>query len=132
MSYTDNLTLDELKEFDDSMVDDAIKNANKYDFKTIEAASKFIYDAVCAGLKYAGVKTPPNQDPINTHYYSDDKRIRIENRDRTYSGTDVWRNGVYIYRDDVLVSFVSKPLAYSHPLLPAEMITVITNAPVDR
>jgi hypothetical protein len=78
------------------------------------------------------VKSPPKQDPINTHYHSDDQRIRIENRDNHYRGVDVWRNGVYIYRDDVLVSFVSKPLAYSHPLLPAEKVTVITNAPVNR
>ena len=132
MSYTDALTIDELKEFDDSMVDDAIKNAHRYEFKTVMAACGFVYEAVRAGLRYAGVVAPPNHDEISTHYYSDDKRIRIENRDRHYKGGDAWRNGVYIYRDDVLVSFISKPLTYSHPLMPIEKVQVITNAPIER
>jgi hypothetical protein len=113
----DKLTLDEIADNDLEMVKDAITNANKYPFgRDIRKAKLFIRHCLNCTLKHLGitVTVPKNQFAKKRYEKILDEqmakaRVKIENR-KKYAGNDVWRNGIYIYKDDVLVSFISNVL----------------------
>jgi hypothetical protein len=112
--YRDNLTLGEIGENDLEMVKDAIKNANKYSFKNKQSAMLFIRHCMDCTLLHLGI-TPPK--PTKNQFANKRQaqildqamkkaNVKIEGRNN-YHGNDMWRRGIYIYKDGVLVAFIS-------------------------
>ena len=124
MSFTDKLTLGELKDLDRDMTKDAIKGAFRYSFKSIDTALRFVGECLSKSLEYVGLKEIPDQDPVSTHYVSGP--VRVEDRGSHYKGADEWRNGFYVYKDDVLVAFIGHPMWAGFG-----KVSVITNAQND-
>src|SRR4030067_2553349 len=132
-TYQDHMTLGEIAEYDMEMTKDAIKNAKEYRFDSPKKAIMFLGESVKNTMAFLGVPPPYN---INSHAHNvfDDlqtkKNIRIERRKR-YEGAHLWRNGLYIYQDDVLVAFIGEPLVGgAPPLMPFTRpgFVVVTNA----
>lgn len=129
--YRDNLTLDEIADNDLEMTKDAVKNAKRYTFWNPQEAIRFMGRAIGDTLVYLGIEnslkmTPQMLDRIEKTY-----KIKIERRNR-YKDPETWRNGIYIYKDGVIVAFISEvftpkisPLAISQR---PDRWYVITNA----
>lgn len=139
MSYLDNYTLDEIAANDLEMLRDAIKNAYKYKFYDLKKAMKFVGACVRETLIALGL---PNFERIPKKLLAKiqkQKKIRVEHRTR-YKGENLWRCGIYIYKDDVLVAFISEIMVpeknqslISIPFAPInnrQEFHVITNAKV--
>jgi len=134
-TYVDKLTLDEIAKNDDDMTREAIKNANRYHFKRYEAANAFTTNAFILCMRKIGGVI--EKDKQSGHFFSPDRRTRVEQRDR-YQGQDLWRNGIYIYRDDVLAYFIGKPQLFMGSAsaiirIPPQALAywVVTNAPLN-
>ena len=137
MSYQDNMTLDEIAANDLEMAKDAIKNAKKFTFYNPRAAIRFTGECVKATLIRMGL---PNFEKIPQKLLKKiqkEKKIKVEHRAR-YQGENFWRNGIYIYKDDILVAFISEVLVPNQkprlislpgrPTLGQQEYHVITNA----
>jgi len=147
-TYQDNMTLDEIAENDLEMSMDAIKDANKYGFgNNREKAFLFVRHCMDNTLRRLGIfmRVPKTEEARKEYAKKLDrvmteKKIRIENRNR-YTGADIWRCGIYIYRNDELVAFISDILTENRTEVdPVTMklmkqdigCFVITNARVDN
>lgn len=139
-TYLDNMTLDDIAKNDDDMARDAIKNASRYTFQNFAAANDFTNNAFVECIQHLGVPGGIlEKGPSSGHFYSKDKRTRIEHRVH-YQGDDLWRNGVYLYRDDVLAYFIGKPQLHVGSILRSPIVTnpinlehwVVTNAPMEK
>jgi hypothetical protein len=147
-NYTDKMTLSEIGENDVEMVKDAIKNANKYSFGTNKAkAQAFIKHCLDCTLKHLGfIVTLPKGKFAQKIYANnfinqmENSGVKIETR-KNYTGKDYWRRGIYIYKDDVLVAFISSVFGnvreeYSKQTLKLKRksmeLFVITNAHTDN
>lgn len=140
MSYQDNMTLDEIASYDEDMVRDAIKNANKYRFTDARKALIFVGECIKNTLEFLGVKNALEMLQKNPAFLDRIQKvgnIRIERRDK-YRGENLWRNGIYVYKDDVLATFIGEILKeVPHPLMRYKSdhqfgFVVVTNARVDR
>lgn len=146
-NYTDNMTLDEIKDNDLAMVEHAIKNAHRYRFTNQQKAMLFIRHCMDTTLKRLGVNVSPPKDNAARMLYArtldkemKDKDIQIENRSK-YRGNDLWRNGIYIFKNGELAAFISNVMgnmreAYSSKTMKLSSkrlteIYVITNARTD-
>ena len=105
-SVIGNLTLDEAAENDMAMLKDAEKNAKRYIFDDPKKAIRFVAHCYLRTLGRIGVVGAENIDDKMLARIFKTKHIKIEHRDR-YKGDDLWRNGIYIYRRDLLVTFIS-------------------------
>lgn len=150
-NYTDNMTLDEIKDNDIAMVGDAIKNANRYSFGWNEPrARKFTQHCINMALESLGIRDSRPKSGMSpeaaTKFVEQlqksmtNKGIKLEMR-RNYQGKDAWRNGMYIYQRSVLVAFISNVLAMGHTELSRDKLAiakqvvglfVITNAKLDK
>lgn len=116
-TFADKITLAEVAENDLNMVKDAIKNANRYHFgHDMRKAIIFVRVCVDATMKRLGIVINPPKSADAQKLYADaldkemaDKQVRIETRNK-YQGSDIWRNGIYIYQRDELVAFISDVL----------------------
>lgn len=116
-NYQDDMTLGEIGENDLEMTEDAIKNANKYTFDTKNKAMLFIKHCMDCTLKHVGIVVNVPKSKFAQIMYEHtlnkqmkDAGVEIETR-RHYKGKDIWRNGIYIQKDGVLVAFISNVLA---------------------
>jgi hypothetical protein len=108
------MTLGEIGENDLAMVEDAIKNANKHIFPTKIHARDFIRQCMDATLNHVGIKVinPPKPGQDSTVFEKwwneqlKEKNVKIETR-KKYQDENMWRNGIYIFKDNVLVAFIS-------------------------
>ena len=116
MGYQDNMMLEEITSNDDDMVRDAINNANKYRFMKPGKAVQFVGLCLKASMEFIGYKNMQKVADIyekatiamikhiidpQIHQLTDE--IRVEYRG---NNNEIWRNGIYIYKDDVLVAFI--------------------------
>jgi len=147
-NYTDNLTLDEIGENDLEMAKDAIKNANKYSFGShMKKSVLFVKHCLDTTLKHLGITVNPPKDKSSRKMYAhildkqlEEKNIKIEHR-KKYVGKEIWRNGLYISQDDVLVAFISDVIRVSQERLTKDKLRllkesvgyyVVTNARTDN
>jgi hypothetical protein len=108
------MTLGEIGENDLEMTKDAIKNANKYSFgNNQQKAVLFVRHCIDTTLKRCGIKVSPPKNSFARKLYEKkldwemkQAGVVIEKRNK-YKGADEWRNGLYITKDGVLVSFIS-------------------------
>lgn len=151
-TYTEKLTLAEIAENDLEMVRDAIKNSIRYNFgKDMKKAVMFVRHCMDVTFRRLGMTSP--QPPTNCISPASrarfaakldaemkEKEIRIEQRNK-YTGSDLWRCGIYIFQKDVLVCFISdvltKRTTEANPMtfgIGREEIgyMVITNAELDE
>ena len=135
MTYQDNMILSEIHDYDNEMVNVAIKGAKKYHFgQDFQKSVEFMGTATKATMMYLGINVTPDMSENDVERLFDKKEIKIEQR-KHYRHNDVWRNGIYVYKKDVLVAFVSQPLAETPSNLSIYQdpsFTVVTNAKVDR
>lgn len=106
-SYQDNMTLDEIAEYDREMADDAVKNSHKYTFFDKRHALLFLGACIRGTLEYLGIKNPEKLNDKMLERLQETKQIRVERR-KHHKGFDAWRNGFYLYQRDVLVAFISE------------------------
>ena len=106
-TYQDNMTLDEIASYDLEMTKDAIKNANKISFHDNRSAQLFVMACIKATLRSLGLPDFEKTPVEDLDRLQAERNIKIEHRKR-YRGEDEWRSGIYIYKDDVLVSFISE------------------------
>lgn len=151
-NYTDKMTLDEIKDNDLAMVEDAIKNAKRYSFgRNKFQALEFTRHCMNTTLASLGIRDSRPKgvamNPVAETKFAEEldrkmreKDILIEQR-RNYLGNDTWRNGMYIYQRGVLVAFISNVLAMGHTELSRDKLKiakqtaglfVITNAKTDQ
>jgi len=143
MSYQDNMTLDDIHDYDNEMVDVAIKGAKKFNFREMQPCVKFMGIAMDATMKYLGIELPGESSDskmdkslraMSIDGIFNREEIRIERR-RHYRGHEKWRNGLYIYKKDVLVSYISEPMIDKPNLFVMDQHTsysIVTNAKVDK
>jgi hypothetical protein len=147
--YRDNLTLDEIGANDIEMTKDAIKNANKYEFgNNKKKAADFTKHCMKCTLNHLGVSPGvPPKDQLGRLRFAKraDQMMKkagvvIEQR-KDYDGNDMWRRGIYIYKNGELAAFISNIFAdvkesYSKETLKlvgrSNGFFVITNARTDN
>ena len=105
-----NMTLDEVAANDAEMVADIIKHSKRYAFHTQDKAAAFVMACIGAALQYLGVPVSHGMDERFLDRIQETKQIRIETRER-YEGAEDWKNGLYIYKKDILVAFISAIIA---------------------
>ena len=140
-SYQDKMTLDEVGENDQNMFNDLEKSFKNYNFgQNIQAAITFMGMALDGVLRYCGVHVPKlntksavaqklHANSIDRALNSND--VKIERRKDRYKGNDAWKNGLYVYKKDVLVGFVSEPLTITpnrFAVNQAKSFSIITNS----
>lgn len=147
-NYTDEMTLDEISDNDLAMVKDAIKNANKYSFgKNKQQAMAFFKHCMDITLKRCEITVNPPKGTYARELYEKvlDKQmaeggILIEHRNK-YRANDMWRNGLYVFKNGELVAFISNVLldvkeSYSKETFKLSKRSigyfVITNAKTDQ
>jgi hypothetical protein len=147
-NYQDNLTLDEIGENDLEMAKDAIKKAKQYNFgRNPKKAVLFIKNCMDVALKHLGIDVEIPKGKHAKKMYGNildrkmkDAGVKIEHRNN-YFGNDIWRNGLYIYKDDVLASFISDVLRVSKDISTKDKLRlknlstgfcVVTNARTDN
>jgi len=133
MTYQDNMHLEDIETNDLEMTRDAVKNAKRYCFPTSGHAMSFVGACVKATLEKLGVKNFLKMNDKMLKMIQKERNIKVEHRTQ-YHNNDIWRCGLYIYKDDVLVVFISEVLVpVRHPLLikQKETYDVITNATPD-
>lgn len=108
MSYQDNMILDEIGENDAEMHKDAIKNAKRYRFKSKQEAARFIGYVLDKTMLWCGVMVVPGMDPKMVDRQLAVQNVIVEPRNK-YKGENIWRKGLYIYKDDVIAAFISLP-----------------------
>lgn len=116
MTYIDNLTLAEMGENDRDMAESALKESKQYKFgQSLAKATRFMAACVDASLHYCGVHVPLIAGSTEIRARSLDKQMNVQGvkveRRKHHKGSDAWRNGLYIYKDDVVVAFISEPVA---------------------
>jgi len=126
-----NMTLEEVGLHDSEMFNAVIKNAKRYTFVDPNTAIKFVSGCIGATLDYLGIGRA-TQLPVKVlDEIQRQKGIVIEHR-KHFTGEDVWKNGIYIYKKDIMVSFISDIFAPTqNPILVnpvMEQWIVFTNA----
>ena len=143
MTYQDNMTLDEIHDYDNEMVEDAIKGAKNYNFKNLASCIKFMGICVDVTLRHLGAILRGSNKDNNT-----DKQLRALKIDRLFKKHEIyierrkhytkgerWRNGLYIYKKDVLVSYTSEPIEMTpnkFAIDQSKSYSIITNAKVEQ
>ena len=124
------MTLDEAAENDHEMFRDAVKNTDKYTFMNANHAVKFVAQCIGETLEHLGIKGAYNISDKMLDRLQKTKQIKVERRGH-YDGDDVWRNGLYIYQKDILVSFISDIMAPKKSVflvnMQSDLFYVITN-----
>jgi len=116
MSYQDSMTLGEIGKNDLAMAEDAVDSAKQYKFgNNLAKAMRFMAACVDASLHYCGVHVPLIADSVAERANALDRQmntkgVKVERR-KHHKGGEGWRNGIYIYKDDVVVAFISEPVA---------------------
>ena len=137
-TYQDSMTLDDIGEYDLYMHHEAIKDANIHRFDGISKsaaakAQKFIGHCVNATMDRLGVKITQGMPAKMIDRIMEVNGVKVEHRDKYRAEENVWRNGIYIYKDDVLVAFISNIVGYTPHELEVrqkDCLVVITNAKV--
>jgi hypothetical protein len=103
-----DLTLAEIAEKDQGMLQDAIKGAARHVFNHEDKADAFKDWAIHKGLHHVGFNYHPGMDHRMIDLSMKKLKIRIESRPYPFkTGSEVWKNGTYIYKGDQLAVFVS-------------------------
>jgi hypothetical protein len=105
-SVIGNMTLDEVAANDAEMVAEIIKNSKRYAFYTEDKAAAFVMSCIGAALEYLGINVRSGIDPKFLDRIQETKQIHIETREK-YEAPEDWKNGLYIYKKDILVAFIS-------------------------
>lgn len=108
-TYQDDMTLDEIGDYDMEMVKDAVKDVYLKTFNSARQAQDFHVSCVFTTLKRLGMPAMALLNGDECQQVLDSKGIKVETR--KYKDRENWRNGTYIYSKDVLVAFVSNVLA---------------------
>jgi hypothetical protein len=126
------MTLDEVSENDQAMMDDAIKNSNRFAFESPEKAVRFVGGCIGATLIHLGIPLAHKMDPKMLDTVQESRGIVIEKRQYP-PDQDVWKSGIYIYKKDILAAFISEifvPKKSGVLVNPENVWMVITNAKV--
>lgn len=107
--YRDDMLLDEMAENDLEMAKDAVKNCQRYRFNNPLAAKRLHFVAIDATLKRVGLNVLEDFSPTAIQGNLDRLNVQIEDR-QNYKGEDIWRNGLYIYKNGEIVAFISSIL----------------------
>lgn len=105
-TYREDMTIDEIKVNDKEMQAVAIRNANRYFFVEMHQAAHFIGDCLKKTLDYLGVVIGPKTHPKFVDRMLKKNKVEVENR-KHYKDQDAWKQGLYIYKDGELVTFIS-------------------------
>jgi hypothetical protein len=131
----DDLTLDEAAAVDLEQTYEVIKNAKRYHFGDARRAISFIGACVKSVMEHLNIKEDMVLHESVLKRIERERNIHIERRTHYGSG-DLWRNGIYIYKDDQLLAFIGEPLReVPHPLLPFKRdfgFVVVTNVDPER
>ena len=142
-SYKDKMTLDEIAEDHENQVKDTIRNAKRYNFGDAHQAMIFVGMTLRRVAEHLGLKNPKDIQKVSEIFakvaYSimvglyDDQlyelghNVKIEWRQRRALALDLWRCGMYVYKDDVLAAFISDPFKEMN----TPRFFVVTNAKLD-
>ena len=130
----DNRTLADIWSDDAAMTDDAIKNAKKYNFgNDHKKAQAFIGDCLDKTLKRCGLTISPHMKPKMASMLMKRHRVKIESRNKFKTQEDAWKNGIYVFKKNELVAFISQMFVYKPGRFKIDQnryIAVITNAKV--
>lgn len=107
-----DMTLDDLKQHDVENLENVMKNCKVYDVtgKTVLEVGLFRANHIKQAMQYAGVEYYDGmpEDLIDKAM----KRANVKLENRSYdSEEDQWRSGLYLYKNQEIVAFVSAPLA---------------------
>jgi hypothetical protein len=143
-SYTDKLTLDEIRKNHGNMFADLTKDFKHYNFgQKMDSCVKFMGLAMDNSLNHLGVFIPKIKNKLSAvseKIYEnkvqralDINHVRVERHNKMHEEKDAWMNGMYIYKDDVLLYFISEPMTITPSQFaadPNKSFCIITNAKV--
>lgn len=107
--YRDDMTLSEIAENDTYMVEETIRNADRFFFYSLVSAQRFVGACMKNTMDYIGVKIRPNMHEKMVDRLLKSHKVQVEHRNK-YQDEDAWRNGIYIYKNGELVAFISTVL----------------------
>ena len=128
------MTIEESALNDADMFNQMEKDFKKFTFRTTAEAVKFVGRCVGESLEYLGVHHAEKIHPQFLDTIQNVQGIRIETRDH-YRGKDLWRNGIYLYKQDIMVRFISSILTDKHKLViypGTDHFYIITNCRLAR
>ena len=142
-SYTDKMTLDEIRINHGAMFADLVKDMKHYNFgKKINSCLNFMGACMDNTLNHLGVIIPRISDRASqldqrmhenaAQRALDHNKVKVE-RQRHHKDKDAWMNGMYVYKDDVLTCFISEPMTVTPSQFatdPNKSFCIITNAKV--
>lgn len=101
------MTVAEAAEHDAEMFADSRKTFRRYNFHTKEQARLFFTHCVIQTLIYLGIPKNVALDDEELERQLQAKHIKLEHRRHYQTSEDGWRNGIYVYKDDLMVCFIS-------------------------
>lgn len=106
---TDNRTLGEIKADDIANLEDVIhKQCKEHLFPDGTTAAEFVGQCLFTRLRKLGVKVNGRVDERFVDRMLKKHNVKVENR-RYEEEEDKWREGIYIYKDNEIVGFISQP-----------------------
>lgn len=102
-----DMTLEEMEQHDIENLTYLMKNGKENHFPNLFAARVFVRESLDGILKRCGVQCSSEAHPAFVDKQLGDNGVKVENR--TYQGEDMWRSGLYVYKENEIVGFVSLP-----------------------
>ena len=107
-TWKDDRTLDEMATTDAEMLDRCYKQANRYNFKSVNQCKAFMGECVKATLAKFGIDLSITANPDALDAAMKHHDVKVEHR-VDYDKENAWKKGIYIYKDSELVAFISGP-----------------------
>ena len=131
---TDNRTLGEIKADDIANLEYIIhKECKERLFRNGTKAAEFVGQCLFARLRKLGVKVDERVDERFVDRMLRKCNIKVENR-RYDEEEDKWREGIYVYKDNEIVGFISqpKPIKSKWLFFLTPKVSVMTNIDPER
>jgi len=124
----DNRTLGEIKSADIANLEHVLhKQCKEHLFPNGTAAMEFVGQCLFKQLRKLGVKVTANVDERFVDRMLVKNNVKVEPR-KYAEDEDKWRDGIYVYKDNEIVGFISHPAPLQATnIIHAPMVAVKTN-----
>lgn len=102
--------IDELKGYDiDMLAHNLDRKAKDYQANDIGHAMTIIRKLLTKALNSVGITITKDSNEKNIDITLKQGNVKVEHR-TNYKDDDIWRNGIYVYKNMDLIGFISVPL----------------------
>ena len=100
-----DMTLEEMGEHDIENLTYVMKETEEHSFANPVVAEAFVKESLTSILNKCGVAIDANSDADEADTLMSNANVKVEKR--RYQDEDMWRSGLYVYKDNEIAGFVS-------------------------